>query len=132
MAIYRKAIATRNAKADAQAALYNGGTLNWYTGAIPATPAAAATGVLLATNLCANPAFGVAVNGVVTYAADTANTQIAIGNIGYCRVLNSGGAAVADLDVTVSGGGGAITVDKIAVAANENVTVTSFTITEPM
>jgi len=132
MAIYRKADATRNAKADAQAALYNGGTLNWYTGAIPTTPATAATGTLLATNTCANPAFGAAVAGVVTYNNDTPNTQIALGNIGYCRVLDSGGGVVADLDVTITAGGGAIEVDKIAVAVNENVTVTSFTITEPM
>jgi len=132
MAIYRKAIATRNAKLDAQTARYNGGTLNWYTGAIPATPDSPATGTLLATNSCANPAFSPAANGVATYNPDTPNTQVATGNIGYCRVLDSGGAVVADLDVTLTGGGGAIEVDKLAIAAGENVTVTSFTLTEPM
>jgi len=131
MAIYRKADATRNAKADAQAALYNGGTLEWRTGAIPATPAAADSGVLLATNTCANPAFGAAVAGVSTYAADTANVQVALGNIGHCRAKTSGGVVIGDFDVTTTPGG-AIEIDRLNVAASEKVTVTAFTITEPM
>ena len=132
MAIYRKSDLNRNAKADAQAALYNGGTLEWRTGAIPASPAVADSGTLLATNTCAATAFGAAASGVVTYNTDTPNTQVATGNIGHCRAKDSAGNVVADLDVTVTGGGGAVEVDKLAVAAGEKVTVTSFTITEPM
>jgi len=132
MVIYRKADNTRNAKADAHAALYDGGSLNWYTGTIPASPASPATGTLLATNTCGNPAFGAAVNGTVTYNSDTSNVQVALGNIGYCRVKDSLGAVVADLDVTLTGGGGAIEVDRLNVAAGEKVAVQSFSLTEPM
>jgi len=132
MAIYRKADATRNAKADAHTALYNGGTLEWRTGAIPATPAAADSGVLLAVNTCASPAFGAAVAGVSTYAADTPGIQVATGNIGHCRAKDSAGAVIADFDVTITAGGGAIEVDRLNVAVSEKVTVTAFTITEPM
>ena len=126
------AIATRNAENNATAALYNGGTLEWRTGAMPATPETADSGTLLATNTCAATAFGAAANGTITYNPDTPNTQVATGNIGYCRAKDSAGNVIDDLTVTVTGGGGDVEVDKLAVAAGEKVTVTSFTRTIPM
>lgn len=132
MAIYRKAITSRNTQVDALAALFNGGTLEWRTGAIPATPETADSGTLLATNTCANPAFAASANGQATYNADTPNTQVATGNIGHMRAKDSGGTVIADFDVTTTGGGGSVEVDKLAVAANEKVTITSFTLGEAM
>jgi len=127
---YNNSDAARNAKADAWAALFNGGTLEWRTGAIPATPATADSGVLLATNTCATPAFGASVAGLLTYNADIPNLQVATGNIGHCRAKDSGGAVIADFDVGTAGT--SIIVDKVAVAASEKVSITSFTMQEPV
>jgi len=132
MAINRKSDAARNAKLDALTALFNGGTLEWRTGAAPATPAAADAGVLLATNACANPAFNAAVAGSATYNADTPGVQVAVGNIGHCRAKDAGGAVIADYDVGLAASGASMIVDKVAVATLEKVAVTSFTLTEPM
>lgn len=130
MAIHRKSDAARNAKADAYLALFNGGTMEFRTGVIPATPATADSGTLLAVNDFAATAFGAAVAGVATVNALTENTQVGTGNIGHVRCKDSVGVVIADFDAGV--GTEAIVLDKIAVATAEKVHVVSFTYTEPM
>jgi len=127
---FRKADATRNAKLQALVSLMDGGTIEWRTGAIPATPAVADSGVLLATNTMGATAFTAPVAGVSTYNVDTPNNQVAIGDIGHARIKTSGGIVVADVDVGLVGT--VIIVDRIAVTTGEKVNIQSFSITEPM
>jgi len=128
MAIHRKAIATRQAKMAAYAALLNGGTMEFKTTAVPADPATL-SGVILATFTFANPAFSV-VDGVATINAGTSNTQVDVGDIGHVVLRDSATNIVAVLDCGI--GTEACVVDKVAVTAGEKVTIVSCTITEPM
>lgn len=135
MPITRHSNAARTAAADATVDLVDvsgPGTLKLYTGAIPATPNTAATGTLLATIVLANPAFGASVDGVATAAAIASVNAVATGTAGYGRVGDGLDAPVIDLDVTATGGGGAIELSSVSVVSGGPVNITSFTYTQPL
>ncbi len=128
-------ITVANAELDAyQTAIGASPQLRFYTGAAPATCATAASGTLLAqmalpaTWMAAASARSKSLSGSWTTtglaAAGTGTT------IGYFRIYDSTGTTCHDQGtVTVTGGGGDLTVDNVSLAQNQNITVTSFTLT---
>lgn len=108
------------------------GTVQIRTGAQPASADSAATGVLLGTLALSDPAFGAAVNGVVTANAVTGDSSAdAAGDAGWYRVLDSTGATVMDGSISTAGGGGDMIVASTAVYVGSAITITSWTVTQP-
>lgn len=108
-------------------------TIEVRTGSQPAGPGTGATGTLLATFTCADPAFQSYTNGVATL--DTTPvleaTAAATGTAGWFRMKDSDGNAVVDGSVTATGGGGDMTMNTVSVVSGATVQLTSGTITQP-
>ena len=116
--------ATATAGLNAMNALLNGGTLSIYTGTIPASPQAGATGTKLATWTFSGTAFSAPtfvssnMESTATLASNTV-TPVANGTGGYARSFKSDGTTpVCDYTVGTSG-------------ADINLTTTTFATTVP-
>jgi len=134
MATSHMALATLNTQVDAGAALLDSGTINFYTGSMPATPeTAVTTQTLLGTVTFGATAFGNAAGGVATANGITGDTSADdTGTVTWARLLQSDGSTVvADCDVTATGGGGAITVANTSIVSGQTIEVTSLTWTAP-
>lgn len=108
------------------------GTIEIRTGSQPASANSAATGTLLATITCADPAFGSAAAGVATLAGvPLTTTGVAAGTAGWFRVKDSTGATVFDGSVTATGGGGDLTMSTTAVSVGLSLEITAGTVTMP-
>lgn len=129
------AVATRNAKLDAvETEIGASAKLELRSGAAPANVAAADSGTLLvnmdlpadwmAAAAAGSKAKSGAWSGVGTAGAGAGT------NIGHFRLKTNGGVAKMQGTVTVTGGGGDMTVDNVSVAENQVVTVTGFTLNE--
>lgn len=134
--VTRIATNVRNAMADAAVDLIDAGpgagTVQIRTGAQPATAGTTATGTLLGTLTLSDPAFGAASNGVATAGAVTGDSSAdASGTAGWFRVLDSTGATVMDGAISVSGGGGDMILDTVAIVAGGTINITSWTVTQP-
>lgn len=123
--------AVANTLADAVVDQLDAGTVKIYSGSQPATANTAASGTLLATITLANPAFGSAAAGVATATDPAAVTAVANGTAGWFRAATSGGTTVHDGAVTVTGGGGELTLASLAITTGLSVDVTSYTWTQP-
>lgn len=122
--------------------IFNNGTLELRTGAPPG-PNAAATGTVVATITLPADAFdapGTGGAGVIQKAGTWQDTSAdAAGTVGHFRLIQSGdtngatGAADERLEGTVTntGGGGDMTMDNSVVEAGQQITVNTFTITQP-
>jgi hypothetical protein len=106
-----------NAMVDVLTDFLDGGSLEFRTGAKPASPNSAATGTLLATLTFPTPSFGAAASRIAT--------------IGHFRAKSSGGTAYVDGTVTTSGGGGDLEVDSLVTVVGQPVEVTGGTWTGP-
>jgi len=127
----KTAIATRNVELDAKSALLNSGYLRIYTGAQPATPETAPSGVLLAELRFGNPAFAAAAAGAITANAITSDSSAdATGTAGWFRALKSDGAT-AVFDGTVGTSGADLNLNSVAIQSGAIVSVSSLTITLP-
>jgi hypothetical protein len=114
-------IAAKTARAAALvASVGTSGTLNLYSGSIPASADTALSGNTLLAQFHGNAtAFGVASSGVTTLnlLTDT-NNQVNASNTGtvtFCRVENSSNVAIVDLGVATSGE--AITVNTTSIVS---------------
>ncbi len=126
----KTSIVSRNAELDALAPLFNSGTLKIYSGAQPATPETAASGVLLATVTFNATAFGAAAAGVITAAAITSGTAGNTGTAGWARAWKSDGTtALMDGDVSTSGAW--VNLNSVAISSGATVSITALTITDP-
>lgn len=128
--------AARNAACDAVVDLADAGagaaTIEVRTGSQPASANDSATGTLLATFTCADPAFGAASSGVATLASTPRSTTgAADGTAGWFRMKDSTGATVMDGSVTATGGGGQIELNTTTISTGVNVQLTSGTVTMP-
>lgn len=129
--------ASVNAACDAIVDRVDGGSgagvIEIRTGSQPASANDAATGTLLVTITCADPAFGAAAAGVATLDTDPVleGTAVADGTAGWCRIKDSTGATVMDGSVTATGGGGQITLATTAITTGVAVQITSGTFTVP-
>jgi len=124
-------VTVRNAKLDAvETAIGTSAILRFYSGSMPANCAAVRTGTILATlNLptdwMANASAGSKqLSG--TWNDPSADNS---GTVGYFSVFDSTGTTChIQGTVTITGGGGDMTVDSVNFTAGQSVTVTTFTI----
>lgn len=134
-------ISTAAAKAacDAVVDLLDGGAGAAYveirTGAQPATVATAASGTLLGTLTCSDPAFGNATTAspsVATASAITSDTSAdASGTAGWFRAYDSAGTAIIDGSITGTGGGGDMELDNTSIVAGGVIAISSWVVRHP-
>jgi hypothetical protein len=138
MSIVTLAAAPRNAALNAITALINtggAGTINFYTGAMPATPdTATTTQVLLATLTFSATAFGAAttsgsVSNAVAGSITPEDAALDTGIITWARIRNGSGAAIMDVDVGVTGSAATVTLNTTSIIAGGEVILTSATLT---
>lgn len=134
--------AARNAAAAAIAVLVDGGAtagrLRVYSGAQPATPATAPSGVLLLDFPLSDPAYAAPAGGTAALDVTPAvvATGLAAGTAGWFRLLDSteagaAGLGIIDGDVTGIGGGGDIELDTTTISVGVTVTMTALPLTMP-
>lgn len=118
-------------------ALFNNGLMDIRSGAQPATADLAPPGTLLAQITLPADAFAVSSGGVKAKAGTWQDTSADnAGTAGWFRLkqaADANGASQAeerlDGSVTATGGGGDVTVDNTSIAAAQQVTVNTFTVT---
>lgn len=123
----------RNARADAtETTIGASAVLELRSGAKPATPATADSGTLLASMPLPVDYLTDAASGVKslsgTWQDTAANAQ---GTVGHFRLKDSGGTVChVQGSVTITGGGGDMTMDNPALEVGQVVTGSTFTLTE--
>lgn len=122
--------AARNAALDAiETAIGASPTLEIRTGAPPATCATADSGTVLATMALPSDFLAAASGGSKVLAGTWQDAAAdAAGTAGHFRI-KQGATCHIQGTVTISGGGGDLTLDNNVVALGQQVTITSFTIT---
>lgn len=123
--------AVRNAMLDAiTSQAGSGATLKLYTGTRPATGAAVTTQTLLGTLACSDPIGSAASGGTLTFSTITEDSSAdATGTCTWARLQKGDGTALMDFSVTVTGGGGDITMNAVDVSAGQALVALSATIT---
>ena len=122
--------AARNASLDAiETAIGTSPTLELRTGAAPANCAAADSGTLLASMALPSDWMAGASGGSKALSGTWQDSAAdAAGTVGHFRI-KQGGTCHIQGSVTITGGGGDMTMDNPVLAIGQQVTVTSFTIT---
>lgn len=125
-------VALRNNRLDQiESTIGAAGKLYLYTGAVPANCAAADAGTVLATMALPSDWMNAASNGSKMLQGTWSTTAFATGTVGYFRLKdNSGATCHLQGSVTISGGGGDMTLDNNAVAVNQTINITTFTVTD--
>lgn len=108
-------------------------TIELRTGAQPATADTAASGVLLATFTCEDPAFAAPSAGVMDFdaAPDISTTAVAGGIAGYCRVKDATGATVYDGAVAATGSPEFL-ITSTTITNGQTVTITVGSVSQPV
>ena len=122
----------RNAASNGVVDLLDGGRVEIRTGSAPANPQTAATGTVLVDMPLPGTAFGAAATGVATANAISPVAATGSGTAGWFRAYRSagnGGGAVIDGDVDTAGA--SMTIQNTSINATQNVTITSWTHTQP-
>jgi hypothetical protein len=128
---YRRSTATRNAVANVEGDLLDGGSIQIRTGAQPTNVGDAAGGTLLGTLAFAGTAFGSPSTGVVTAASITSDTSADnSGTAGHARLLDSGAAIHSDASCGM--GSGDFNFDNNVIVAGGTIAVSSLTLTAPI
>jgi hypothetical protein len=124
--------AVRNARLDAiETAIGATPVLKFFTGSPPANCAAANSGTELASMTLPADPMAAASGGTKAKSGTWSTTGIAAGNAGHFRLYASDGTTCHQQGtVTVTGGGGDMTVASVAIAIGQTVTVTSYVLTE--
>lgn len=137
MATFQFSVPVRNAILDAiETAIGGSPVIELRTGALPANCAAASSGNLLARDAIPADWMAAASAGSKVKAGTwtlTGLPNITTQNIGHFRMFMAGSpdVCVAQGDVTVEGGGGAMEVDNISLAAGQETDVGTFTLVAP-
>lgn len=127
------AIVARNAECEALADLLDGGSFQVRTGTQPTSVEDAATGTLIGTVVLNTPSFDPASGGAMDLDPPSNVVAVAdadVNNITWGRFLTSGAAAILDVSITVSGGGGEVIATKVDPLTGESIALT-FTYTIP-
>lgn len=118
----------KNDLLDGIDSVFNAGTLEIRTGAAPGAGSAASGTVLVTITLPAD-AFAAASGGTKAKSGTWQDLSAdASGTAGHFRLLNAGGTRVLEGTVTLTGGGGDMTLDNTNIAVGQQVTVTTFTL----
>ncbi len=137
MATLQFSVAVRNAMLDSiETTISTAPVIELRSGALPANCAAVSTGSLLSRDAIPSDWLAAASSGTKVKANTwtlTGLSNIATTDIGHFRMFAAGSPDVCVMqgDVTATGGGGAMTVDNISLAATQVVTVNTFTLTAP-
>lgn len=107
------------------------GLLEIFTGSAPANCAAADSGTKLVSITLPADAMSAPSSGSHSKSGTWSSTGITNGTAAHYRIKTSGGTVIEQGTVTVTGGGGDMTVDNTSIATSQTVTVTSFTSTAP-
>lgn len=130
------AVALRNSLAntlgDSLDAGAGPGVIEIRSGTRPADPDTTATGTLLATVTCVDPAFAASSSGSKTLSDPAAVTAVAAGTATWFRAKDSTGAAKFDGRVTATGGGGDLTLTTTSITVGLSVDVTGGTLVQPL
>jgi hypothetical protein len=123
--------ASRNAALDAiETAIGTGAVLKIRSGALPASAGAADSGTVLATLNLPSDWLANASGGSKAKSGTWEDTSAdAQGAAGHFRVYASDGTCHIQGTITVTDGGGDMTVDNTNIAAGQSISVTAFTIT---
>jgi len=124
--------AVRNAKLDAvETSIGTSAVLRLRTGSPPANCATADSGTVLATLNLPTDWMNAASGGVKTLNGTWQDTSAdATGTAGHWRLYASDGTTCgAQGTITVTGGGGDMTLDSVSITAGQQVTITSFSLT---
>lgn len=126
----QNSVAARNARLDAfETAVGTSAILKFRTGAQPATCATADSGTVLATLNLPSDWLAAASGGSKAKSGTWEDTSAdAAGTIGHYRIYASDGTTCHEQgSVTITGGGGDMTVDNTSVAVAQLVTVSGYT-----
>jgi len=126
-------VAVRNARLDAiETNIGTSAVLRIRTGAPPATCATADSGTVLATLNLPSSWMADAASGSKAISGTWQDlTADATGTAAHFRVYDSGGTVCGiQGTVTATGGGGDMTLDNTSIASGQQVTVTTFTLTD--
>ena len=105
------------------------GTIKIYSGAIPANAATAITSqVLLGTLTFSDPCGTIADNALTMGAITQDSSADATGTAAWARIADSAGVTVMDINVTTTGGGGALTLNTTNIVIGGPILITSFII----
>lgn len=106
-----------------------GGTVKIYTGAMPTDPQTAiSTQVLLGTLTFSKPC-GVVASGVLTMSSITQDSSAdAGGTATWARIADADGVAVMDIDISASGGTGALQLNTTTIVLGGPILITSFVV----
>ena len=127
-------VAVRNAMLDAyESTIGTAPLLRFYSGSMPATAGDATTGTLLASITLPSDWLAAASSGSKALLGTWAGAGVSGAgtgtNIGYFRLFNAAGSTCHDQGtVTVTGGGGDLTVNNINIADTQAISVTGFTL----
>lgn len=101
-------------------------TIEFYTGAMPATPATAiTTQTLLGTLTCSDPVGTVSGNELTFGAITQDSAADATGTAAWARIKDATGTSVIDLDVTNTGGNGAIKLNSVNIVAGGPISISA-------
>lgn len=127
---YQLSVAARNAALDAiETAIGSAPTLELRTGAPPANCAAADSGTVVATMVLPSDWLAAASAGVKSLSGTWQDTSAdASGTVGHFR-FKQGATCHWQGTVTITGGGGDMTLDNNVVAITQQVTITALTLT---
>lgn len=126
-------VAVRNAKLDAiETTIGASAILRLRSGAPPATCATADSGTILAEMTLPADWMAAASGGTKALSGTWQDLSAnAAGTAGHFRIYDSGGTVCGmQGTITISGGGGDMTLDNNVLAVGQQVTITSFTFTE--
>ena len=125
-------ITVKNARLDAiETTIGTSPILKIRSGSVPATPATADSGTVLATLTLPSDWMGAASAGAKAMSGTWQDTSADnTGTAEHFRIYDSGGTTChIQGTVTATGGGGDMTVDNVSFASGQSFSVTSFTIT---
>lgn len=133
----RTTIPGRNAMLLAIADHLDGGsgqsTLEFFTGARPASVGSVPAGTLLGTLTLSRPGWAAPSGGSMTANSIIGDSSAdATGTIGCAVLRDSSGTIVHDFTVTATGGGGEIEMNTISVVAGDPLNITSLILTLPI
>jgi hypothetical protein len=125
--------AVRNARLDAiESTIGTSAVLKLRTGAPPADCGTADSGTVVATMTLPSDWMAAASGGSKAKAGTWEDTSADnAGTVGHFRIYASDGTTIhAQGTVTITGGGGDMTLDNNVVAAGQSITITSFSLTD--
>lgn len=131
MATFQLSVSVRNAELDAiETTISTTPIMEIRSGALPANCAAADSGTVLATLTLPSDWMAAAASGSKAKSGTWQDASAdATGTAGHFRVKDSTGTTChIQGDVTITGGGGAMTVDNTSFASGQAFTVTGFTV----